>query len=473
MKEFLMIVPGQPGLSALLLATLAMIVLYIGRAPAHGAIRASARVLCQGLRLSARAVHVGQEKLHNRNREVLLAAGRDELEKHVEQEFYRVHKVVNRDLASYPALHRKLSEQVKKVDDDYQKATDSPPDPPDWVSAVDKVAKLTETGDSMAVGVLKSINKSMTAANTKIMKDYREASAKRHSLLKGMMPHWRNVDKTLKEVDRTISGLDARSKTIDGHMDRYENILKGTNEAERKLSSSSLTQFFISGLVLFIAIMGAIINFNLIALPMSEMVGARSMIGGMPTSEVAALVIIMIEIAMGLFLMESLRITRLFPVIHALDDKLRRWMLWISFSILTILAMIEASLAYMRDMIAADNAALTQSLAGAVVTAESVNAAFTWIPQLGQMTLGLILPFALTFVAIPLESFVHSTRTVLGLVFVGLLRALSFTLRLLGHVVHHIGATSVAIYDLLIFIPLRIEMAMVEKSRNRPKPKAV
>jgi len=37
---------------------------------------------------------------------------------------------------------------------------------------------------------------------------------------------------------------------------------------------------------------------------------------------------------MGLFLMDSLRITRLFPVIGALPDRIRVRMIWITFSIL-------------------------------------------------------------------------------------------------------------------------------------------
>ena len=48
---------------------------------------------------------------------------------------------------------------------------------------------------------------------------------------------------------------------------------------------------------------------------------------------------------MGLFLMESLRITRLFPVIGALPDKMRVRMLWVTFSILVLLASVEAGLA--------------------------------------------------------------------------------------------------------------------------------
>ena len=111
--------------------------------------------------------------------------------------------------------------------------------------------------------------------------------------------------------------------------------------------------------MLVIAIFGGLINFQLIAMPMSEMVGGTSYIGPMRTSDIAALVIIMVEIAMGLFLMESLRITHLFPVIGSMDDGMRKRMVVITFAILAILATVEASLAYMRDLLALDREALT------------------------------------------------------------------------------------------------------------------
>jgi len=60
------------------------------------------------------------------------------------------------------------------------------------------------------------------------------------------------------------------------------------------------------------------------------------------TADIAALVIIMVEISMGLFLMESLRITRLFPVIGALSDKMRVRMIFVTFTILLLMASIEA-----------------------------------------------------------------------------------------------------------------------------------
>ncbi|NIQ97121.1 MAG: hypothetical protein GWN87_25275, partial [Desulfuromonadales bacterium] len=181
-------------------------------------------------------------------------------------------------------------------------------------AAIEAVAQVPNTDGGVAE-ILGEINKTLDKHHKLSMDEYRKASQERHALLNKMMPFWRKLGETLEQVGKTITGLFERSELITAKMDEYEQIRAGEDQAERRLSSSSLTQFFISGLVMLIAIGGAIINFNLIALPMSEMVGGGSYIGNFKTSNVAALVIILVEISMGLFLMESLRITHLFPVI--------------------------------------------------------------------------------------------------------------------------------------------------------------
>lgn len=168
---------------------------------------------------------------------------------------------------------------------------------------------------------------------------------------------------------------------------------------------------------------------------------------------------------MGLFLLESLRITRLFPIISSMDDKMRRRMMIISLTILCILAGIEASLAYMRDLLALDKEALQQSLmmsTGAGVAAS--HAEFRWIPSLGQMIMGFILPFALAFIAIPLESFIHSLRTVLGLLLVAVLRTLAIVSRLSGNLLAQTSVMLTHAYDLLIMLPLGIERLLRRKA---------
>lgn len=452
-------ITNNPAISGVIWFVILTIVFYIARTHVHRAIISISRVLHNAMRISAHSVLLAEKKLIERNTEVLLAQGREVSERIIEREFERVDTTVRRDLAEYPALHRHLSEEITKIDEDYNESIDVPPAPPGWVKAVEAVAKIPSTkGDPMVGNVLEDIHQSLIKANIKATEEYRKASHKRHQLLNSMMPHWRKVRQLLTQVDKNINSLLQRSTVIDRHMEEYEGIIRKSDRSVRMLSSSSMTQFFISAFVLAIAVGGAIINFQLIARPLSEMVGGSSMLMGFPINKVAAMVIILVELAMGLFLMESLRITRLFPVIGALNDKVRIRMVWTFFSILLFLACVEAGLAFMREILMEEDAATRAILRGAEVASEiSAGGEYLWITTAAQMGMGFVLPFALMFVAIPLETFVHSLRTVLGIISIGFLRALAWMLRLLGNISRFAGVAIVNIYDLLIFAPLWIE----------------
>lgn len=466
-NNVLSIWPTQPGLSAVTAVLAGIVLLYLARLPAHQALLALGRVLHNALRVGARSVNLLRERLELRNREVLLAAGRESAERLIEREFRRIEAATQRDLAAYPAMHRKVMEQVTAIDEDYRQAAEVPPSIPGWVEAIKAVAKIQSAAEPRVADVLDDVHRSFVRAHSNTMDAYRSASKERHRLLARMMPYWRRLAQTLDSAEKSVGRLLERSRHIDEQMEQYREILQGSDRALRTLASSSFTQFFVSAFVLLVAVGGAVINFNLISYPMQEMVGGSSYIGAFRTADVAALVIILVEAAMGLFLMESLRVTRLFPVIGALDDRLRVRMIWVTFAILLTLAGIESALAYMRDLIAADVEALRQSLAGGAAVAMPVH---RWIPTVGQMVMGFVLPFALTFVAIPLESFVHAVRTVFGQLLAGLLRLVAAALRLLGNIFRHGALMLVRIYDLTIFAPLWLENLVRQHSIRRSEP---
>ena len=79
-------------------------------------------------------------------------------------------------------------------------------------------------------------------------------------------------------------------------------------------------------------------------------------------------------------------------------------MIWITFTILLLLASIEAGLAYMREVLMQDELATSALLRGSEASIEN---GFMWITTAAQMGMGFVLPFALVFVAIPLETFKH------------------------------------------------------------------
>jgi hypothetical protein len=447
--------PHNPPLSVLALFLLATTFLYAARAQMHGVIRAVCHLVASSMRVASRWLFGSASALRERNRTVLLAQGQSEAAEHIEREFERIAGIVRKELQEYPALQRKLMEDITRIEDDYQRCGEVPPPPPEWVKALEAVAQIQSGGD-IPRKLLEDVHKSVQKIHDKTLTEYRHSYEGRHRILKAMMPTWRSVHKSMGEMDKKMISLETNGKKIDDHMAKYEAMRARDVKAEHALTVSGFVQFAISGLVMVIALGGAFINFKLIALPMSEMVGASDYLtNSLKTSDVAALVIILMEASMGLFLLESLRVTSLFPRIASMDDRMRRKLMLAALIFLIILAGIESSLALMRDMLVADKAALMHDLASAAPAQEP--GLLARIPMVGQMIMGFVLPFALAFVAIPLESAVHAARTVLGALLVQLMRALAFVCRFVGVAFRRLSRVLEMSYDLLIVVPLLIE----------------
>ncbi len=447
--------PDNVALSILALATLVMLFLYAARQPMHGVIHSLCHLITQSARLLSRWLFISAEPLRLRNQSVLLAHGQEGAAQIIEREFERVGAIIRRDLHEFPALQRKLMEEVTRIEEDYRRCGEVPPPPPEWVSALESVSQIKSGGD-IPRKLLEDINKSIHKIHDKTLSEYRRSYEERHKILKAAQPAWRSVEKLVDEMDKKLSTLQGNAQQIDNHMSNYEGMREKDDKTEHALTMSAFVQFAISGLVMVIALGGAFINYKLIALPMSEMVGASDYItNSLKTSDVAALVIILMEASMGLFLLESLRITQLFPRIASMDDRMRRRLMIASLIFLIILAGIESSLALMRDMLIADKAALMRDLATNAVAMD--DSWFTRIPMAGQMIRGFVLPFALAFVAIPLESTVHALRTVVGVLLVQSMRGLGFLVRFTGVMFKRLAKVLELLYDIPIVIPIMIE----------------
>jgi len=456
--------PDNVALSALALGVLVMLFLYAARLPMHGVIHSVGHLVSQSTRFLSRWLTLSAENLRVRNQAVLLAHGQESAVTLIEREFERVGNIVRDDMQEYPALQRKLMEEVTRIEEDYRRCGEVPPPPPEWVSALESVSQIKSGGD-MPRKLLEDINKSIQKIHDKTVAEYRRAYEDRHKILKGIQPAWRSVDKLMGDIDKKMVTLQGNARQIDGHMAKFEALRAKDDKTEHALTMSAFVQFGISALVMLIAMGGAFINYKLIALPMSEMVGASDYItNSLKTSDVAALVIILMEASMGLFLLESLRITQLFPKIASMDDRMRHRLMLASLIFLIILAGIESSLALMRDMLIADKASLMRDLATNAVAVEE--GWFTRIPMAGQMIMGFVLPFALAFVAIPLESTVHSLRTVIGVLLVQTLRGAAFFIRFTGVLFKRFAKVLELIYDLTIVIPLLLEKWVLALSRS-------
>jgi hypothetical protein len=246
---------------------------------------------------------------------------------------------------------------------------------------------------------------------------------------------------------------------IHGYVEEYEKVAKEQDVAARALTFSATKLFVVSTLVLGVALGGAFVNFQLIALPMSELVPAGARIGGMPVAMISALVIVLMETALGIFAMDMLGVTDLFPKLQGIPVSRRRMLLGLSVAGLFFLAGVESSLAVLRESIAEADAALKLSLGGdeaRIVTQASTSD----IPVIGQAVLGFVLPWILAMVAIPLEMLLDSGRHVASTVLVLTLQGVGALGRAAAYSATQLAAMLVAVYEIYVSIPTKLERAL-------------
>jgi hypothetical protein len=246
------------------------------------------------------------------------------------------------------------------------------------------------------------------------------------------------------------------SSKLSRYVDEYDELVNNRESEAHARNYSPMKPFITSLIVLGVALGGAFVNFQLIALPMSELVPAGARLGGVPVSTVSALVLVLMEMAVGIFLMDMLGITDLFPKLATVAPSRRRLILWISLGGLFFLSSVESSLAILREQIVAADAALKHSLAGQAGEVVGI-AAGSSIPVIGQAVLGFVLPWLLALVAIPLEMLLDSGRHVTSKLGLLLLHTFGGTVRVVGHALCSIVGALPSVYDVYIAIPLRLE----------------
>jgi hypothetical protein len=464
--ERLYLWPTNPAASLLALWVISQVFLYFARAPMHRAFRGVSRLLGGAFRISARWCRGMAQIVSRRDHEMIVDMGKGDLEAKIGREFHRIEGAFAKELARYPDLHRKIDDAVTKVDADFQECATAAPAAPGWTEAVAAVAKMPPTGDGVVKKVLEEIQKSAIAGEKKSLQEFREATAKRHKILGAMAPAWKELTKLASEVAKAVSGALESTKRIDGYMASYEKVRAADGKAVRALGWSSTQLFVVSVLIMAVAMGGAFVNFNLIALPMSELVPSGSRIGGMPVATVAALVVVLMEVAAGVFAMEMLGITSFFPKLELLPKSRRRMILAVSLGGLFMLACIEASLAVLREQIVDSSSALRQSLAGLPAVTETASSR---IPVIGQAVLGFILPWILAMVAVPLETMISTGGHIVLSALSGLLHLGGMLSRLGGHLMRYALEAARHLYDIYIVIPLQIEK-MVGNGRTPEVP---
>ncbi len=447
--------PGHPGLSLLVLYAFSTVFLWAARSPVRSLVHSLTELLREAFTGVARWADQAADRVYRRARTALLAAGKLEAQGKLEREFQQIDLTFAERVNQYQILHRRIDEALHKLEDDHRDCGVHPPEVPGWAQAAEAIANIPNLGEKNGK-VLESIRQSSRDAERKALQAYREDTATRHKILGSMVASWKEVRTLMARVQDCVQRTVEVTRRIEQCHEDYQKLHQDDDGAARALTFSAAKLFVVSCLVLGVALGGAFINFQLISLPMSELVPAGARLGSLPVASVSALVIVLMETALGIFIMDMLGITELFPRLQNVASSRRRMILGCALGGLFLLAAVESSLAVLREQIAAADAALKLSLAGesAQLVAQASSSS---IPVVGQAVLGFVLPWILAMAAIPLEMLIDSTRHLSGSVLGLLLQAAGHVGRIATYAASALERTLLAALDVYISIPMRIE----------------
>ena len=386
----LFFLPEMPGVSIAIWIVVSMIFLFLARDPVLKMIQACSEATAGGLRKLAEWMKNTAQSMREKDRKVLLESGVARIQGEILQEFSRIDMANTKALNGYPKLQLRLDDSVSQIERDYEECGQITPQAPGWSDVIESISRAQDSSnDRIIEKMLSEIHKSALDGEKKATSEFRDSTSKRHKILNSMAPIWKRVEKLGKEINGKVDQVMENSKNIEKYMSRYEKISTAEPESIDMLSSKVTKLFIISLIVIFVGLIGAFINFNLIALPMSELVPAGVRVAGMQVSEVSALVIVALELVLGIFMFEAIGVTHTFPQIANMTRGKRKIILCGCLLGLFFLSSVEASLAVLRENLAEARTALDLSLAGDSTT--SVTNVNSQITLIGQALLGFVL----------------------------------------------------------------------------------
>ena len=429
--------------SAIVWALLAIVLMYLARRPAHDALCVMSSALARWLRTAARALSGVRGRLLAQQRILHAAMALDLAERRIERTTRRFAHSIERDLGAFPQLQRRLTDQIERIDRDYHDSADTPPVPPQWLDAVDAVARTQGAGDSAVAGILDAMHGTLTRAAHDSLDEFRFVSRKRHGLLRRTLPQWRRAASMLSRMDGNVAVLTRRAESIDAQIEHYARL----RDEPPALTLGVQAQYWMRCLFAAVAlgVMGvlAVTEHALLAPPLLALLQNPISVFGLPLAQVEAWVVIGAQVVFGLLLLEVNRVTRLLPTLGLLGPR-ARLRSGVLLAVLWLATVVFAGTLLVLGAPAKATVAHSVAEVGAVV-----------------LLALLLLPTGLL-----LDMVLNAGRSVVLSVLGGILAAVALLLRACGWLARLAGRVLIYAYDLVIFLPLAIDAAIAMRRRK-------
>ncbi|MHB1951792.1 MAG: hypothetical protein ACYCQK_10000 [Acidiferrobacteraceae bacterium] len=418
---------AHPGLVAVAAAVVAFVALFLARPRVHRLILS----LGQGAAWPFQRARVALVRLargmRERNRTVLLAQARRETGAFLEKEFRSVDESVRRDLGGFPELNRVLLERAAIIEASHHQGSELPPPPAEWGRIMSVLTLTQPPGETATQRRWRRVRRDAARAQSRALAHYRKASEERQRLLASLRPSLDALRGTLADVDRHLVLLRERAVAIDQYMHRYLAIAARKDATEKELVSSVLVQFLTATALTALAAAGYLAQVWLLAASFA------------PASSTVAT-----GLAFGL----------------VVAGALAGFVMTEAFGFSSLVLLFDDAAPAVRRKIGLTAAAagvllMLAEVAGALWDPGSTSGLRGW----GREELALciaLLPIALAFSAIPLESLIYGARILLGRVLETVVRLLATLCGGIARLCRHAALAGIVLYDALIVVPLAV-----------------
>jgi|GEM_PF-2682417 len=447
-------ISGSWWIDLIVILVAAMGLLYLARSTAHEIIAGASRSIAASLRVTSQAVNAWAQRLARNGRRSALLLVSEHQERLTTRELGQLRKEVRVGLKRYPALRDAVNENIEKIESEYQPGPKQPEPPTAWHELIKNVASIQENSDPVLRDTLESIRETIERASERLTNQHQIRIRGAERSLSRLEPHWSEAAEQLDALNRTLKTLQDRIDSTQKRIRRFETIHNQRHTRNARFHGWLSLNFLMGAFLLSVGVLIGMVNFHLIHLPLEEAVGRQATLGPFPTASLIAVTMTLAQIALAIVISDAARMSRLIGPIARLGKLQRRLTLGLASVLLVVLALSEASLAFLRDTIHLEAEWLSRELEQGVATGDPD---IRWVPSLAQMGMGFVLP--LTFVALvpAVESFFQTSRVAVLLFLALLLNMAAITLRIIGRLVSSAGQLINYIYDLLIIIPLSLE----------------
>lgn len=263
----------------------------------------------------------------------------------------------------------------------------------------------------------------------------------------------------LKTIQTSMANLAEKANTT---FEKFNEAILGDDYARIAAKQSILFPWIAAVLVMAVALSGVFLNFFLIQRPLSEIVGEGFEVFGVGLPVIAAIVVIMLEFIAGIVLFEAAGVTHM--IFPDLNPRTKMVLFWVAVIFLVTFSVFEAAIALQRDVLIQMGDELNATAAGETFTRREGMSLST----LAQVLLGIVIPWLLAVAAIPLETVINMGWMIIMLVTHQLLAFFGLLMKMLSSALRSLGAFTLDVYDLIIFLPLAVEKMV--KQFNRPEP---